>query len=85
MAKGMLSSTTFAFTFTMKLQKNDLVSVTRTLTPMIYRITLPDEWVLAGRTFRIISTGQGTVEILEDLDADVFIDFCSNQLQTFFG
>lgn len=77
---------TFAFTFTMELRKNDLVSVTRTLTPMIYCITLPDEWVEAGRTFRIISTGQGTVEILEDLDADdKTVTFMTSVPQAVFG
>ena len=61
---------TFAYIFSMSMQRNDIVSVTRTLEPMLYRITLPDEYIAAGRTFKIISTGQGSVEVLDDLDFD---------------
>jgi len=61
---------TFAYTFSMSMRRNDITPVTRTLEPMIYRITLPDEFIAAGRTFKIISTGQGSTEILDDLDLD---------------
>lgn len=63
-----IGDNTFAYTFSMEMQRNDIVSVTRTLEPMFYRITLPDEFIAAGRTFKIISTGQGNVEVLDDLD-----------------
>lgn len=65
-----IGDNTFAYTFSMEMQRNDIVPVTRTLEPMSYRITLPDELIAAGRTFKIISTGQGNVEVLDDLDFD---------------
>lgn len=76
----------FAYTFTMTLQKNDRVFVTQTLEPMFYQLTLPDELVAAGRTFRIISTGQGSIEILEDLDtSDSTVTFMTKIPQAAFA
>ena len=86
MLSTVIGDNTFAYTFSMSMQRNDLVPVTRTLEPMIYRITLPDEYIAAGRTFKIISTGQGSVEILDDLDFnDTTVTFSTKIPQAVFA
>lgn len=81
-----IGDNTFAYTFSMKMERNDIVPVTRTLEPMFYRITLPDEFLAAGRTFKIISIGQGSVEVLDDLDVnDTTVTFLTKIPQAVFA
>lgn len=76
----------FAYTFSMTMQRNGRTSVTQTLEPMYYQLTLPDELTGAGRIFQILSIGQGSIEILDDLDtSDKTVTFMTKIPQAVFA
>lgn len=67
---SVIENYSLATTFTMELEREGLVTVRKTLYPLYYKLTIPEEYRQAGRSFRILSMAQGTVEVLEDLDTD---------------
>lgn len=75
-----IEDNTFASAFTMQVTW-DVSSrvVNNTLYDYMYELTIPDEFIQPGRTFRIIAVGTGKVEILEDVDtSDATITFVTN-------
>ncbi len=55
---------------------NGQKKVTNTDTELIYTLTIPEEYRLPGRSFRLLAIGEGVVNIYDDLDAsDATITF----------
>lgn len=72
---------TFAATFNVKVTKGDRIitrsyelavdnPVKETENELWYVLTIPQEFCLSGRSFRLLGIGEGTVNIYDDLDLD---------------
>lgn len=62
-----IGTDTLAATYVMEVERNDIL-VRKTLNELFYELAIPEEYKLAGRTFRLISIDQGKVTVHEDLD-----------------
>lgn len=69
---------TLAATFVIEAKRGDIL-VRQTLNELFYELTIPEEYRLAGRTFRLISIDKGRVTVHEDLDiSDATFTFKTN-------
>lgn len=65
-----IGSYTFATNFSMEVLLNGNATMYKTIEPLCYTLTIPDEYVQAGRVFKIINSATGSIEILDDLDTN---------------
>lgn len=67
---NLIGNYTFATNFTMEILLNGNTTMSKTIEPLCYTLTIPDEYVQAGRVFKVINAATGSTEILDDLDLD---------------
>lgn len=80
-----IGTDTLAATYVMEVERNDVL-VGKTLSELYYELTIPEEYKLAGRTFRLISVDQGTVTVHEDFDlSDSTITFMTDTPSTIYA
>lgn len=66
-----LEDYTFATAFTMQVSwEVSSKVVNNTFYDYMYELTIPEEFVQAGRSFRIIAIGAGSVDIFDDVDSN---------------
>lgn len=63
---------TFGATFDVVVTANDAnkTKISRTNTPLQYVLTVPEEFVKSGRSFKLMAIGEGQVLLYDDQDAD---------------